>query len=274
MKQRPITDQIAREAVSFLGISVHAKTQEEWTGIVSEMIDTRQKGIIANHNLHSVYLFHRLRAFRDFYRKAAWTYIDGMPIIAFARFYGHRLNRQQRITNVDWFVPLMDAAARNGWRIFYLGSAPGVAEQGARILSAQHPGLQMRTQHGYFDIKSTLQNRAALNEINEYKPDIVMVGMGMPRQELWVQEHLEELPTSVIFTVGAAIDYFAGVVPKPPRWAGRVGLEWAYRLMAEPRRLWQRYLLEPWSILGMLAIDLARRSLGLREASYPEPDEQ
>jgi len=87
--------------VSFLGISVHPKTLDEWTDTVGQMIDEQRKGIIANHNLHSLYLFHRSREFREFYRKAVWTYIDGMPIIALARLYGHRLSRSQRITNVD-----------------------------------------------------------------------------------------------------------------------------------------------------------------------------
>jgi N-acetylglucosaminyldiphosphoundecaprenol N-acetyl-beta-D-mannosaminyltransferase len=250
---------------------VHPKTLDEWTDTVGQMIDEQRKGIIANHNLHSLYLFHRSREFREFYRKAVWTYIDGMPIIALARLYGHRLSRSQRITNVDWIDPLMGAAARHGWRIYYLGSSPGVAEAGAAALRRRHSALQMRTRDGYFDVtRLCTDNLAVLADVNNYEPDILMVGMGMPRQELWIQENLEQVSAKVIFSVGAAIDYFAGTIPTPPRWAARVGLEWAYRLMAEPGRLWKRYLLEPWSILVILAMDLIRRGFRLRETSFPE----
>jgi N-acetylglucosaminyldiphosphoundecaprenol N-acetyl-beta-D-mannosaminyltransferase len=83
--------------------------------------------------------------------------------------------------------------------------------------------------------------------------------MGMPRQEHWIVDHLDKLSVNVILNGGAALDYFAGVIPTPPRWAGRLGLEWLFRLMAEPRRLWFRYLVEPWFIAYRLVIDMVSR---------------
>ena len=92
--------------------------------------------------------------------------------------------------------------------------------------------------------------------IKEYRPHLLILGMGMPRQEHWLFDHLEQLPETAILNAGAAIDYVAGAVRTPPRWAGRFGLEWLFRLAAEPDRLWRRYLVEPWYILGLFLRDL------------------
>ena len=195
-----------------------------------------------------------------------------MPIVALARLYGYALNREHRVTYADWVGPLMSEAADNQWRVFYVGSKPYVAEVGAEILRERFPGLQLRTMHGYFDTtRGRGQNEEVLAAIAEYKPNILMVGMGMPRQELWIQENFESLNADVILPSGAAIDYIAGAVPTPPRWAGRLGLEWAFRLAAEPKRLWQRYLVEPWSIVRIMMLDFANRRFGTR-ALFPSEE--
>jgi N-acetylglucosaminyldiphosphoundecaprenol N-acetyl-beta-D-mannosaminyltransferase len=146
----------------------------------------------------------------------------------------------------------MTAAVQQGWRVFYLGSKPGVAERGAEILQQRFPGLQIATAHGYFDARPDSQeNQAVLAEINTYQPHVLMVGMSMPRQEHWVLDNLEQISANAILTAGAAMDYVAGAVPTPPRWAGKWGLEWLFRLVAEPRRLARRYLVEPWFVLRL-----------------------
>lgn len=251
------------EKISFLGISVQPKTIDGLTDLVAGKIERQEKCVIANHNLHSLYLFHREPRFRAFYRDAEWTHIDGMPIVALARLYGHRVKREQRVTYVDWTEPLIKGAVRNQWRVFYLGSAPGVAETGAALLKQRYPGLQIKTMHGYFDAAPRSQDNArVLNVIAEYKPHLLMVGMGMPRQEYWIHENFARLRANVILPSGAAMDYIAGAAHTPPRWSGRLGLEWAFRLGAEPNRLWRRYLLEPWSVLGIVARDFIRKRLG------------
>jgi N-acetylglucosaminyldiphosphoundecaprenol N-acetyl-beta-D-mannosaminyltransferase len=90
-------------------------------------------------------------------------------------------------------------------------------------------------------------------DINAYAPHILMVGMGMPRQELWILENRHDLRVNVIMPSGAIMDYIAGALPTPPRWLGPLGLEWCYRLLAEPARLSRRYMLEPWFVLGKMA---------------------
>jgi N-acetylglucosaminyldiphosphoundecaprenol N-acetyl-beta-D-mannosaminyltransferase len=154
----------------------------------------------------------------------------------------------------------MAEAAERNWRVYYLGGRPGVAEKGAEVLRARHPTLAIRVHHGYFDhTLGSDDNQAILKEINGFEPHVLMVGLGMPRQEHWVHAHRAGLTANAILLAGAALDYVAGAVPTPPRWAGRWSLEWAFRLAAEPRRLGRRYLVEPWPVLGLFVREWFRR---------------
>jgi hypothetical protein len=121
----------------------------------------------------------------------------------------------------------------------------------------EYPGLQIRTHHGYVNEEETA---AVLQEINDYRPHILMVGMGMPLQERWIQQHRRSISANVIFPVGAFMDYKAAVIPTPPRWLASFYLEWMCRLVTEPRRLWRRYLVEPWWVLaGLVQYSLKHR---------------
>src|ERR1700751_577694 len=102
--------------VAFLGLTLQPKSISEMNDLVDRGIRERQKWIIANHNLHSVFLFHRHAKLREFYSHVHWTYLDGMPLVALGRLYGYPLLRGQRVTNVDWTGPLMELAAERGWR--------------------------------------------------------------------------------------------------------------------------------------------------------------
>ena len=113
---------------------------------------------------------------------------------------------------------------------------------------------------GYFDERyGSPENEALVERINTYAPDLLIVGMGMPRQEFWTLDNCARVKAHVILSsAGAAFDYVAGTVPTPPRWSGRLGLEWAFRLANDPWRLFTRYLLEPWYLLLLLALDYSQ----------------
>lgn len=237
---------MGEQPYTFLGVWVNALTIFELNALIGDAINRSQKWIIANHNLHSIYLYHHDAKMRAFYDKAKYIHVDGMALVVLGRLLGLPLKREHRVTYADWTIPLIAEAAQRGWRVFYLGSEPGVAERATEILREQFSGLQIATAHGYFDLSPDGQeNQAVLTAIKVYQPHVLMVGMGMPRQEHWVLDNLDQLSVNVVLTVGAAMDYIAGVVPTPPRWAGRWGLEWLFRLVAEPGRLWRRYLVEP-----------------------------
>jgi N-acetylglucosaminyldiphosphoundecaprenol N-acetyl-beta-D-mannosaminyltransferase len=254
------------DTVSFLGLTLQPRSMHQMNLLVEQGIREQQKWIIANHNLHSVYLFHRHARVREFYARARWIHIDGMPLVALGRLYGYQLLRSHRVTLADWTFPLMELAAKSGWRVFHVGSSKRCAEKGAAALRRLFPNLQLETSEGFFDARyESQENEALVERINAYKPDLLMVGMGMPRQEFWTQENFSRLQAHVILSsTGAALDYIAGEVPTPPRWAGRVGLEWAFRLAHDPGRLFTRYFIEPWYILLLLLVDYPRHRHGAK----------
>lgn len=240
------------EPYAFLGIRVGAYTRDDLNACIARAVDNNDHVVIANHNMNSVGLVRRDTRMRQFYEQADITHVDGMPLVPLARALGFPLRREHRVTYVDWVPALMAEAAERNWRVYYLGGKPGVAEQGAEVLRSRHPALAIRVHHGYFDhAPGSRDSREILAEISAYAPNVLMVGLGMPRQEHWVHAHRAEITANAILLAGAALDYVAGAVPTPPRWAGRWSLEWAFRLAAEPRRLGRRYLVEPWPVLGL-----------------------
>lgn len=248
------------ESYQFLGVWVNALTIEDLNELVRQSVQRGERWLIANHNMNSLRLFHKDAKMQDFYARSAYIHVDGMPLIWLGRLLGYPLRREHRVTYADWIYPLMADAARSGWRIFYLGSKPGVAQRGAAILQERYPGLEIVTADGYFDARRDSEdNRALLEKINAFGPQVLMVGMGMPRQEHWVLDNMDSIRVNAILTAGAAIDYVAGAVPTPPRWAGKVGLEWLFRLVSEPGRLWRRYLVEPWFVLWLFIVELWNR---------------
>lgn len=243
-----------------LGVEVEALSMAQLNSLVAGAIEDHRRIVIANHNLHSIYLYHHDAKMRLFYATADRIHIDGMGVIGLGRLLGIPLRRKHRVTFVDWVGPLAKLAAENSWRIFYLGSRPGVAETGATVLRRSYPGLQIETAHGYFNPDpASIDDQAVVDRIEAWHPHLLITGMGMPRQEHWILDHVGKLSANVILNGGAALDYFAGAVYTPPRWAGRCGLEWLFRLLAEPRRLWSRYLVEPWFITYKLLAEIALR---------------
>ena len=240
-----------------LGISINLLSMVELNSLISKAIESKTKWIIANHNLNSLYLYHHNPEMRAFYNKADYIHIDGMSLVLLGKFFGIPCQRKHRVTYADWVWFLMEQAANQGWHILYLGSKPRVAAKGAKILQNKYPNLHLDTIHGYFNLSpDSLANQAILEKINAYQPHILMVGMGMPRQEQWILENIENINTNAILPSGACIDYVAGVIKTPPRWMGKFCLEWLYRLITEPRRLWKRYLIEPWFIAGLFFKEL------------------
>lgn len=244
-----------QDELSILSVTVHPYSIDVIIQIIATAINNQKRWIIANHNLHSIYLSQHDQKMREFYKKAYITHIDGMSLIYWGRILGYTLRRDQRVTYVDLIHPLVATAAREGWRIYYLGGRPNVAALAAAKLQRQYPRLQIAVHHGYFQFEESFE---VLQNITMFKPHILMVGMGMPRQEHWIIDHIDNLTANAILTAGACFDYIAGAIPTPPRWMGKIGLEWFYRLLSEPRRLGKRYLVEPWTLLPLAIRDLRK----------------
>ncbi len=241
----------AEERITLLGEPVDLVRPEEVMLHLEHCVEAGVQSIVANHNLHSLYLIRRTPGMRRLYDAADLIELDSTPLIHFARVLGYPAGPQHRCTYLDWRDHFWSLADRKGWRVLYVGGEDGVAEEAARRLTARYPNTMVKGLTGYFDATpGSLGNTAVLAAIKDFAPHVLFVGMGMPRQELWIADNLASLPPVPILPVGAAFDYEAGVQKAAPRWMGRLGVEWLFRLFADPKRLFTRYCVEPWFLIG------------------------
>ena len=255
------------ERVRVLGGSMDLVRPEEVFHFVAGKIAARESAVVANHNLHSLYLIRKDEKIAEFFRTSDLIEVDSVPVIFWARIVGRASRRFHRCTYLDWRDAFWARAIAENWKVFFVGGAPGVGEKATARIQADWPEAQIQTHHGYFDVSpGSVENEAVIEAINASRPDIVLVGMGMPRQEIWVQDNQPKLGPCVTFTVGGAFDYEAGVQRPSPRWMGQVGMEWLFRLMVDPQRLFTRYCVEPWHLMGPALHDL-RRALARLAAS-------
>ena len=242
-----------------LGAGVDLVRPEEVMHHVETAVAERRPFLVANHNAHSLYLIRRRPELKAFFDAADVVEVDSAPVIAFTRLLGLHSRPFHRCTYLDWRDHFWSLAARNGWRVFYLGGAPGVAAEAARRLGERYPGVRVETQDGYFDMTPGAEEATeALARIASFDPHVLFVGMGMPRQELWIAQNRAALPPCAVFSVGAAFDYEAGAQRAAPRWMGRLGVEWLFRLCVDPRRLAHRYCVEPWFLVPSAIEDVAQ----------------
>lgn len=253
------------ERIALLGAEVDLITAQEVMEAIAGFVAAGQPAVIANHNAHSLYLLRREPQLAAFYRTADLIEIDSRPMILWGRMLGLPVHGRHRCTYLDWRDDFWGLAEQKGWRVFYLGGAPGAAETGAERLRQRWPGLKLVVRHGYFDSRTeSEENLDVVAQIRDFDPHVVLVGMGMPRQETWIHENRAAFRRGVFLPVGAALDYEADVQSVAPRWLGAVGLEWLYRLATQPRRLAFRYLVEPWFLLPAMGGDIVALLRGRR----------
>lgn len=215
-------------------------------------------GAVFTANVDHVVLAEDDAAFRDAYAHADLALADGMPIVWASRLLPVRV--PERVAGSDLLLPLLNRAAQRRWPVFLLGGAPGSAEaaaEEARALGVEVCGAaapRIPADPGAPDP----EGEAALEEVRAARPSLVLVGLGAPKQELWIHRHRAALAPAVALGVGAAIDFLAGKMRRAPPLVARAGLEWAWRLASEPRRLWRRYLLRDPRFAVVLARELRR----------------
>ncbi len=232
-----------RTRVDVLGVPVDSLTVSELHEHLLRFVRTGARATVLHANVHAVNLAARYPWFRDILRGADLVFCDGHGVMLGARLLRQRL--PEKITYADWTWTLAALCAREGWSLYLLGGTPGVADAAARRLIRHAPRLRIAgTHHGYFDKHDASgENLAVIDAINAARPDLLIVGFGMPIQEQWVSSNRDRIDASVVLTGGAVFDYVSGRLRRPPRWMRVRGLEWLGRLLIEPRRLARRYVL-------------------------------
>ncbi len=245
--------------VDVLGVGVDPVTVEGLHQEVGRLIRRGGRGLVLNVNAHCLNLCYEDPELRRFLNGADVVFCDGVGVMLAARLLGRRI--PERITYADWAWRLSAFAEAQGFSVYLLGARPGVAEEAARRLQARYPDLEIvGVRHGFFDrAAGGPENEAVVREINGARPDILLVGLGMPLQEYWLMENRDRLEVGVALTGGAVFDYVSGGLRRGPRVLTDNGFEWLARLLVEPRRLWRRYLIgNPLFLLRVLGQRLGR----------------
>ena len=233
-----------REKINVLGVGVDPLTVEELHAEIGRFVEDGRHALVLHANAHGLNLAHRDPRLRGILNRARIVFCDGSGVMLAARLLGRR-RIPERITYADWTWKLAAFAEARGFSLFFLGGRHGVAEKAAGRLKECFPNLTVAgVHHGYFDrAPGSPENDAVVREINAARPDVLLVGFGMPLQEFWLAENWEKVDASVALTGGAVFDYVAGELERGPRFLTGHGLESVARLLVEPRRMWRRYVL-------------------------------
>jgi N-acetylglucosaminyldiphosphoundecaprenol N-acetyl-beta-D-mannosaminyltransferase len=245
--------------MELLGIPMHRVGVEQVLAFIEEIVSKNQKAVALNLNVFCVNLAMDNPWLYEFIQNANLVFCDGDGVRLGLKLSGY--SPGAKITYNEWLWQLSEFCEKKGYRIYFLGGKPGVPDEAAKNLKARHPALKIvGIQHGFFN-KQGADNQKVVNDINSAAPDILLVCFGMPAQEAWISENWKSVHAHIFLKGGAAFDYAAGRLKKAPALFIRLHLEWFYRLMQEPRRLFSRYVIgNPQFIMRVLLARLRRTS--------------
>lgn len=237
-------------------LPVDAVDLEGALDVIERLVAAGQGGTVFTPNVDHVVLAQHDVRLRAAYDAVSLSLVDGTPVLWASRLLGTPV--PEKVSGSDLVAPLLGRAAAKGWRVYFLGGDPGVAERAKAEILRQLPTLQIvgidspRIQVDNVEPEIIARVRAA-------RPDIVLVALGAPKQEIFSHEQREALKPAVLLGVGASLDFIAGTKTRAPRWMSQAGLEWLYRMAQEPKRLASRYLLRDPEFVAILARQLVER---------------
>lgn len=219
-------------------IPIASVTLRELPNILQDLINKKGQKTVFYINAHCINLAQNDEQYKTILQKADLVYSGGIGPIWASKILGKPL--KDRTPTPDFIDSVFSLCQKNEWTIYLLGSEENVVKHTAHILSQKYPKIIVGLHNGYFSAK---EEKKLITEINTKKPFILLVGMGSPKQEKWIEKHKHELNVSVFWAVGALFDVISQKVKRAPKWMQVIGLEWLYRLLQEPHRLWKRYLI-------------------------------
>jgi N-acetylglucosaminyldiphosphoundecaprenol N-acetyl-beta-D-mannosaminyltransferase len=221
---------------------IDAVTFAEALHRIEELVDKGAGGAVYTPNVDHVVKAESNEAFRRAYDHVSLSLADGMPLVWVAGLLGCPL--PERVAGSDLLLPLLEVAARRKWTVYLLGGAPGSAEKASRVLSEQLGVRVVGWDDCRIESDGSDAGGASIARAVAAKADLILVGLGPPKQELWIHRASDAVRPAVALGIGAGLDFLAGTYKRAPRWMANAGLEWAFRLAQEPRRLYRRYLIE------------------------------
>lgn len=233
--------------VELFGLGVDALSMRDVVAQVERAVESRRPMHISVVNVAKVVNMRQDPLLRESVESGNVVLADGMPLVWLSRFKGAPL--PERIAGIDLMHELLRLADAKGLRVFLLGARPETLERTVAVATERYPRMTIAGfHHGYFDDQ---QEEHVARMVREARPDILLVGISSPKKEVFMQRWAEVMDVPVCHGVGGSFDVMAGLTRRAPRWMQRSGLEWMYRLVQEPRRMWKRYLVTNSVFLGL-----------------------
>lgn len=230
--------------IKFLNIEVDNLTMQESLDSIDSLIKRRQPSYVVTPNVDHIVKLEKDLEFREVYKNADLILTDGMPLIWISKLLKNPI--KEKVSGSDLFPKVCELAAEKSYSIFLLGAAEGVAEKAAKNLSNKYNKLNISgiysPSYGFENNEEEINKIISI--INTVKPDILAVGVGAPKQEKFIYKYKEQLNVPISLAIGASIDFEAGNIKRSPRWMQKVGLEWFYRFIKEPKRMFKRYFID------------------------------
>lgn len=244
----------APASISIHGIRLVNLAMDEALAAIEAALAARQPTRISFVNADCINIAAVDASYRETLASTDWAFIDGIGM----RIAGRIMDQPVRdnVNGTDLFPRLCESLAQQGQRLFLYGAQPGVAAAAAEWAQARFPGLQIcGARDGYHPAHAEAEVVAGIRASGA---DVVLVALGAPRQEAWIARNMAASGAIVALGVGGLFDYYSGRIPRAPLWMRRLGLEWLFRLIQEPRRLWRRYVVGNVVFLGRIGVDWLR----------------
>lgn len=240
------------ERIKFLNTEIDNLTGKEALCAIDHIIREERGAYVVTPNVDHIVQLETNGELRNAYQNARLRIADGKPLIWISRLYGTPL--KEKISGADLFPRLCELASQKGYRMFFLGAAEGVAAKAAENLRRRYPGLQVTGVYsppvGFEKEEKEMRKIAYL--IKEARPDILIVGLGCPKQELFMHRNCQNLGVPISLGLGASFDFEAGKIRRAPKWMADHGLEWLFRITQDPERMLKRYLLRDMRIMLLI----------------------
>lgn len=237
--------------IQFMNTEIDNLTMEEALLRIDQLIKEDCGAYVVTPNVDHIVQLETGGPLTEVYKNANLILADGKPLIWISNWYGTPI--KEKISGSDLFPQLCNLAAQKGYKMYFLGAAEGVAAKAAENLKKKFPGLQVvGTYSPPFGFeKDVIELEKIKKQIVDAKPHILIVGLGCPKQELFILHHKDELKVPISLGLGASLDFEAGNVKRAPKWMANHGLEWFYRILQDPKRLAKRYLIDDRKILSL-----------------------
>ena len=232
------------KTVNILGVHIWKSSLHHTLNHLSNSVTFNRKLRVCVTPVNCVLWAHSSFKLKKLYNSADICTADGVPLLWASKLLGDPI--RGRVTGLDLLPEFSKVAAEKGFTFFFLGAAEGVADRLKEKLETEYPGLNVVGTYSppYAKTFSEEENQKMINMVNKVQPNVLWVSLTAPKQDYWIHEHFDKLDVNIAIGVGAAFDVVVGDIERSPGWMQRYGLEWFYRLIKEPRRLYRRYLIE------------------------------